>query len=87
MENNRVDRGCVGESGIVRGGSERATERERDGRERSRGRDRCTRLRARDGDVGEGRESGNVRYNDVGSFTVVRHFGTCFPINMHVLVP
>lgn len=28
MENNRVDRGCVGESGIVRGGSERATERE-----------------------------------------------------------
>lgn len=87
MENNRlVDRGCVGESGkgIVEA---KERQRERDGRERSRGRDRCTRLRARDGDVGEGRESGNVRYNDVGSFTVVRHFGTCFPINMHVLVP
>lgn len=40
--------------------------------------DRCT--------SGEG-DAGNVRYNDVGSFTVVRHFGTCFPINMHVLVP
>lgn len=39
------------------------------------------RIRARGGDAG------NVRYNDVGSFTVVRHFGTCFPINMHVLVP
>lgn len=40
------------------------------------------------GGEGEGNgNAGNVRYNDVGSFTVVRHFGTCFPINMHVLVP
>lgn len=39
------------------------------------------------GEGGGGGKRGKRSIHDVGSFTVVRHFGTCFPINMHVLVP
>jgi len=74
MENDRRRVRIEGKGGLAstRGQSrDRVAKWDRDGLDRGRAR----------------RGTRDVRYNDVGSFTVVRHFGTCFPINMHVLVP
>lgn len=87
MENDRRRVRIVGTEGGVRGrgggggqSKDRVAKRDRDRLDMGGGKGRLVYER------GES-NAGNVRYNDVGSFTVVRHFGTCFPINMHVLVP